>query len=301
MGLSDRSTKFGAFLSITGFVAALATSREARSQSTDDTTQSCVEPHQSAQQHRNAGDLLRSRDDLRRCSATTCPALIQNDCTTWLAQVVDAIPSVVFVAKLDDDGVFDVAVSVDGKPVTPQLDGKPVELNPGLHTFVFERHGFPPIEKKSIVTPRERGQLVSVSWKSPSVTPLPIATIVPTSEAHKGASAGRVVGWSALGLAVAGIAVGSVAGVMTFSARSSAQTACPNNRCMAGGLDDIDHARTDATVSTVGFTVGAAAAALGAYLVLRPEHEARSALQWMTVGPMVSLHEGGAWIGGRFE
>jgi hypothetical protein len=143
MGLSDRSTKFGALLSITGFVAALATSREARSQSTDDTTQSCVEPHQSAQQHRNAGDLLRSRDDLRRCSATTCPALIQNDCTTWLAQVVEAIPSVIFVAKLDDDGVFDVSVSVDGKPVTPQLDGKPRRAESGPPYVRLRTPGLP--------------------------------------------------------------------------------------------------------------------------------------------------------------
>jgi hypothetical protein len=287
---------------MTALVGVLAAPREARSQSPDDVTRSCAAPYESAQQHRNAGDLLKSRDDLRRCSATTCPALIQSDCTSWLAQVTEAIPSVVFMAKLDDESVLDVSVSVDGAAVAAQLDGKPVELNPGLHTFSFERKGFSPIEKKLIVAPHQTGQIVSVGWKSPSVAALP--TAAPTAiepEAHAGASPGRVLGWTSLGLAVAGVAVGSVTGVMMFSARSSAQTACPNNVCKPGGLDDIDHARTDATVSTIGFAAGAVAAVLGGYLVLRPERQRQSAIRSLAIGPMASLQEGGVWLRAQFE
>jgi hypothetical protein len=291
---------------MTAFVGALAAPHEAWSQPQDDVTRSsCVEPYESAQQHRNAGDLLRSRDELRRCSATTCPVLIQSDCTTWLVQVAEAIPSVIFAAKLDDESVFDVSVAIDGTAATSQLDGKPVEVNPGLHTFAFTRQGFPAIEKKLIVAAHEMGQIVSVGWKAPVITapavPLQAAPLALEPEARSGASAGRVLGWSALGLAVAGVAVGSVTGVMMYGARSSAEAACPNNLCKPGGLDDIDHARTYATVSTVGFAVGAATALLGGYLVLRPERRTQSAIRSLTLGPMVSLQEGGAWIGGQFE
>jgi hypothetical protein len=215
--------------------------------------------------------------------------------------VGEAIPSVIFTAKLDDESVFDVSVSVDGTAMTTQLDGKPIELNPGLHAFSFEHKGSPPIEKRLIVAPHETGQIVSVAWKAAVVAPSLTAPTAIEPEAHRGLSAGRVLGWTTLGLAVAGVAVGSITGVMMFSERSSAQTACPNNVCKPGGMDDIDRARTDATVSTIGFAVGGAAAVLGGYLVLRPEHQRPSTVGFLTIGPMVSLHEGGVWLRAQFE
>jgi hypothetical protein len=109
-----------------------------------------------------------------------------------------------------------------------------------------------------------------------------------------------MVGWSALGLAAAGIAVGSVAGILTFDERSTARAACPNNVCKPGGVADVNQAQMDATVSTVGFAVGAAAALIGGYLVLRHEPQAQSAVR-LTFGPKVALHEAGAWLGVQFE
>jgi hypothetical protein len=294
--------------------------RAALSQTANAATPSCVKAYEVGQQSRNGGDLLKARDDFRRCASPSCPSLIQNDCTTWLAEVSEAVPSVVFTAKVDFESVFDVTVSADGVRVATQLDGKPVELNPGLHTFVFEREGQPPIEKKLIVARNEVGLVVSASWKSTppggtsasrtggSPTGLSPAGVLPTpgrdaaSRASHGPSTGRIVGWTVLGLGSVGVVVGSVFGAMMFSARDSAIAECPNNICRPGGLDEIRRARDDATISTVAFSLGAGASVVGAYLLIRPEPaKSQSAVRSWRAGPTFSSRGAGAWIGADFE
>jgi len=289
-------------VSIVEFVVREAGAKPSR----DEVVGACVAAAESAQQLRGDGDLLQARGALRRCTDEACPALIRKDCTTWFVEVTEAIPSVIFTAQVGDQSVFDVSVSEAGKPLTVQLDGNPIEVNPGIHAFVFERAGLPTIEKRSIVAQHEKGKNLSVAWPSPRTelapnapaTP-PIAPAAPPS-AYSAMSPGRVVGWSALGLAAAGVAVGSVAGILTFDEKSTARAACPNNVCRPGGVADVNQAQTDATVSTVGFAVGAAAAMLGGYLVLRSEPQAQSAVR-LTFGPKVALHESGAWLGVQFE
>jgi hypothetical protein len=305
MGSTKRSSKSSTLLRAAGVAAVLLAPQRAWSQSPEDPARACVEIHVSAQHRRMSGDLLRAREELLRCSAPTCPVLIQNDCTTWMGQVLESIPSVIFSAKVGDDEIFDVSVTIDGTPVTSQLDGKRLEVNPGIHTFVFERAGLPPIEKKTIIAPRESGQIVSVSWKAPPpatalAVPAPAATPVPE---QKGLSTGRILGWSSFALTLAGIGVGSATGTLMFSASDSARRECPKNQCGPGGLDAIDRAKTDATISTVAFSVGGAAAVLSAYLLLRPEarsHPSPSAAA-VAFEPLLSTREAGLWIRGRFQ
>ncbi len=300
---------------LAAFLMVLAPTRAAFSQPADVATQSCVEAYEAGQQSRNVGDLLKARDDFRRCASAACPSLIQNDCTTWLAQVSEAVPSVVFDAKVDFESVFDVIVSADGARVANQLDGKPVELNPGLHTFVFERAGQPPIEKKLIVARHEVGLVVSASWKSmpPAAATASATGVSPggllstagreaAAPAKEGPSTGRLVGWAVLGLGSAGVVVGSVFGMMMFGARDSAIAECPNNICRPGGLDEIRRARDDATISTIAFSLGAGASVVGAYLLSRPEPaKSQSAARSFAVGPTFSSRGVGAWIGADFE
>jgi hypothetical protein len=279
-------------------ILALVASREARAQeSPDQAKAACIEAAESAQRLRGAGHLLEARTKLHQCAAEACPALIRNDCTTWLAQVVNATPSVVFVAEVGGESAIDVSVSLDGKRLTEQLDGNPIEVDPGIHIFVFEHTGLAPIEKRVVVAQHETGKILSVAWPAPS-RPRAIRTEAPPPTSTP--SLGRALGWSAVGLAAAGIVVGSVAGILTFNASSSAQAACPSNVCKAGGLADIDRAQTDATVADISFAVGIAAALVGGYLVLRHEPQAQSAVRLM-FGPKLASHEAGAWLGAQFE
>lgn len=164
----DRLRPLPKLVGFASLFAAVATSSGVWSQTASDGTRACLDAYGNAQEFRKNNDLLKARQALWTCAGATCPGVIQGDCTAWLSQVADAIPSIVLEAKLDDDNVFDVSVSMDGAPLVTQLDGKPVEINPGLHTFVFERSGVATLEKKVIIAARAKSQVISAEWKSPT-------------------------------------------------------------------------------------------------------------------------------------
>jgi hypothetical protein len=167
MPFIDHPRRLVKLAGLASLFATVATTTQSWSQSSGDTTKACLDAYGNAQEFRKNNDLLKARQALWTCAGATCPAIVQNDCTAWLGQVADAIPSVVLEAKLDNDNVFDVSVSLDGTPVATQLDGKPVEINPGLHTFVFERPGAAPVEKKVIIAAHAKSQVILAEWTTP--------------------------------------------------------------------------------------------------------------------------------------
>lgn len=125
----------------------------------------CVAASEKAQQLRNAGKLSEAREQLVVCGRAECPKLIQQDCTQWMSEVLGMLPSVVPGAK-DRRGrdIVDVKVSVDGKPVTDTLDGKPLPIDPGVHILKFETKGAPAIEEKIVVRQGEKNRIVTVTF-----------------------------------------------------------------------------------------------------------------------------------------
>src|SRR5439155_8312448 len=74
----------------------------------------------------------------------------------------------------DDKGyVFDVTVTMDGAVVATQLDGKPIDIDPGAHVFRFVHGNNPPVEQQIIVHAGEKGRSVTASWVTPKATPPP--------------------------------------------------------------------------------------------------------------------------------
>ncbi|MEM9692658.1 MAG: hypothetical protein AAGA56_08945, partial [Myxococcota bacterium] len=100
----------------------------------------CIESFTQAQRLRKEGALIESRSQLRTCADSACPGPIAKDCSKWLEEVQAAIPTIV-VAVRDRDGRDVVAAEllVDGVVVTTSLDGKPIEVDPGPHTFRVKR------------------------------------------------------------------------------------------------------------------------------------------------------------------
>lgn len=141
--------------------SSVALAREARA----DDKQACVAASEKAQQLRNAGRLTEARDQLVACSRNECPKLVQSDCTQWMRDVLDVIPSVVPAAK-DRRGrdILDVKVMIDGRVATESLDGKPISLDPGAHTLRFETKGAPPVEEPMLVRQGERNRLVTAMF-----------------------------------------------------------------------------------------------------------------------------------------
>jgi hypothetical protein len=259
-----KSVKLLAFAALAGV---LTTSVEASSQTTTPSTNVCVDAYGKAQEHRMNNDLLKARDALWTCARTTCPSVIQNDCTTWLNQVIESIPSIVLEAKVDDDSVFDVTVSMDGARIATQLDGKPIEINPGLHTFVFERSGgTEPIEKKIIIAAHMKSQIVSVGWHLPA-------------SARKGEKGSGAAGATAKpipplvyvlgGVSVAAFATFAVLGLTGQATQHDLENSC-QPKCSTSDVSSLKARFIGADVAA-GVSALAAAGAVTLYLT-RPEH-----------------------------
>jgi hypothetical protein len=145
-------------------LAFLALAGSARAQD----KQACVGAYEKAQQLRADTKLRAAREQLLVCSRPECPALIRQDCSQWVGEVQNAIPSVV-VAGRDASGhdVLAVRVSIDGAVVAESLDGKPIQIDPGPHKFRYESAGRPPIEEQVLVREGERNRQITVNFARP--------------------------------------------------------------------------------------------------------------------------------------
>jgi len=214
-----------------------------------------------------------------------------------------------------------IEVRVDDGAFASTLIGSPLPLDPGEHKIEAKAPGHvswstsitvPPDHAAVTVTvpPLEPERIAAAGGDAPEETTEPEeeqAPTPPSSTPPSGAAPpeSRVLLWSAAGLGSAGILVGTVLGVMTFSARDSARSECPNNQCVPGGLDEIARARTYATLSTVAFGAGLAGAITTGYLLIRGgSHTSRdpaATARFPTLVPTISTRQAGLSLLGRFE
>lgn len=102
--------------------------------------QACFASFVSGQRSRQAGALLDAKRDFTTCASEACPVEVRSTCGRWVREVDVAVPTIVLAAK-DGEGhdLIDVRVSVDGAPFSEALDGRARPIDPGIHTFRFER------------------------------------------------------------------------------------------------------------------------------------------------------------------
>jgi len=241
----------------------------------------CLDAASKGQRFKDNHKLLEAREQLRVCAAAVCPAVVQADCATWLAEVDAALPSVVLTAK-NGAGVdlVDVKVSMDGQPLVPILDGHAVRVNGGPHTFHFAGADGASLDKLVVVREGEKNQDVAVVLAAPPAAhpagpsagstaetagagstsqPPPAAD---TSNAGGSSSTIKTLGWVLGAAGVAGLGVGTVFGLIAMDEKSSH---CSNNVCDPGSTGGI---KSDALVSDVGWIAGGILLAGGAALVL---------------------------------
>lgn len=258
-----------------------------------DDKQACLAASEKAQQLRNAGKLTEAREQLSICGRAECPKLIQTDCTQWMREVLDVIPTVVPAAK-DRRGrdIVDVRVSIDGKVAAESLDGKPIAVDPGVHTFKFETKGAPPHEEQMVVRQAERNRLVT-------------ATLAIGDEPGKGgatAPAGASdAGAGERGLPVAAMIVGGVGlaggGVALYlglsadaSGRELRDTCAP--KCTDAQVQDVKDEQSTARI--VGIASGVVVAAAVVLLVLHYTSKPSRAAAAPTTGLTIAPAPGGA-------
>jgi hypothetical protein len=235
-----------------------------------------------------------ARNQASVCARSSCPAVVRAACQTRVTELTGAIPTVVFEATdATGNDLSHVAVRMDQQPFADLLDGAALEADPGDHIFSFETAGQPKVDKHVLIYEGEKDKRVRVELGAAAIAPTP-----PPPAESSGLGTSKVIGLSVGGAGVAGILVGSVFGILTFSAWSSAGTACgpggtPHcalNGAMAATADKAS-ATTDGAISTVAFIVGGALAASGLVVFLaggghaHPDGPARALDVAPTVGP----------------
>ncbi len=100
----------------------------------DPSKQECVDAALEGQKQRDEGHWLSARERFARCTSSSCPTVVREDCGHWQTEIAEKIPTIVLGARTADGNErVDVTVLVDGKPFFSRLDGLPKPIDPGAH------------------------------------------------------------------------------------------------------------------------------------------------------------------------
>ncbi len=203
-----------------------------------------------------------------------------------------------------------------GKPIW----GTAVPVDPGEHELIVSAPGratwkttvkvaagaaqesvsIPVLEK----APEAAGAALAPAGESGTAVP-PQGEQHPTADVKPAGKWGtqRVLGISAAGLGVVGLAVGTIYGLKMKSLQDDAKANCLDypKGCNADGLAANDDAKGAGTLATVGFIAGGALLAAGAvlYLTAPSAKPAQQSAAW-TVSPLAGRGEGGLLLRGAW-
>ena len=242
--------------------------------SSADEKQTCVAASEKGQQLRSAGKLVEAREQFNLCGRADCPKLIQQDCTNWMGEVLASLPSVVPGAK-DRKGrdIVEARLTIDGKLATDTLDGKPIVLDPGVHTFVFEPRGAaaggaPAVQEQVVVKPGEKNRIVSVTFATGNDGAAGPAEGAPARAPEQPVAASTssppIAAYVLGGLGIVALGAAGVMGLLANSdARDLRDTCAPN--CNQA---DVDAIQTRYTIGGVTAGIGGALLVTGVVLFI---------------------------------
>jgi hypothetical protein len=157
--------------------------------------------------------------------------------------------------------------------------GVPLPLDPGKHTLVIEAPGHAP-RTVEVVLAEGSAQTVDVvpGTAIAGPPPSPFASPPPPQKRSGGT---KTLGYVLGGVGLVGIAVGSVAGVIVLSKKSTNEDGCDDARrvCTKVAADAGDSGEAIAPISTAGFIVGALGLGAGAYFILTSDAKNETALR----------------------
>jgi hypothetical protein len=148
-------------------------------------------------------------------------------------------------------------VTIDSEPLPPEALNVPHKVNPGAHVIVVRSAGS---EKKVDVSVAEKEtKTVDIDLK-----PEPQKTVKMDTTSVDESSTPKILVFGGFGLAVVGIGVGAVTGLMSMSKVDEIKGSCnAENKCPADKAGDIDDAKMLGNISTLGFAAGGLGAAIG--------------------------------------
>ncbi|MBI5535700.1 MAG: hypothetical protein HY898_23415 [Deltaproteobacteria bacterium] len=153
----------------------------------------------------------------------------------------------------------------DGAELGAPSLGVPIPVDPGEHLIVVEVPGARPRETRVQVARGERKR-IELTWNPPIPAPAPVVR-TETPIVVRPVSRSPWIYVSA-GVGAAGVAAGTITGLMSASRKRTVDDNCIAGTCNAEGKSAADSGRSFATASTVCFSVGLAGFAAATVLLL---------------------------------
>jgi hypothetical protein len=191
--------------------------------------------------------------------------------------------------RLDGPEAGDATVTMDGTPLPPPMIGLAFPVNPGAHVLrAVAKSGasaeahiklVPGAHETAQLPLRARVAASAISLHASATDPTPaVEGPPPTPEAvesrgpMRGSELGRALGFAAVGLGGAGLAVGTVFVVINRSKRTDANDLCPGNVCPVASkaqIQSLDQQADNAGAAAwLGYGIGGAALATGFVLLI---------------------------------
>jgi len=174
-----------------------------------------------------------------------------------LAANLDARIPTILVKVLPPDAI--VSATLDGHALDPKSLAAAIPLDPGKHVLVVQtgKETRVPFE----VVEGEKDRVITVA---PAKDPPPF--VPPPKPPERGWSPLR---WTSVIVGGVGLLVGAGAGILTLGGASSLKQNCAGGVCPPDRHADLDATRRWATISNVGFVVGALGATVFVITLVR--------------------------------
>ncbi len=174
---------------------------------------------------------------------------------------------------------------IDGKRLTAEDLGERIPLRPGEHQLRISAKGFRDELRTIELEPGE--SLIAQFNLEPQQSlhmasgHAPARVAVNDRGALPPGDGAGVMTWTCFGVGLAGVVVGSIAGMVALDRSSALQEGCNEDACPSSERDTLRAYRAAGTVSTVGFVAGGAGllTALGLHLTRSPAPGATGASQ----------------------
>jgi len=181
------------------------------------------------------------------------------------ARILPEVPYLTVV--MAPEAIRTATVHRDGVLLAPSSLGVEVPVDPGQHLIDFEGADGFRAQQRVVLAKREHKTIV-LGFAKPREAP-PAKRPAPESAQPK-LYERKVTPWLYVsgGVGVAGLLTGSLAGLLAIRDKGVVKDECIGRACSQRGIDAVDAAKLESTVSTVGFGVGVAGVVATAILYI---------------------------------
>jgi hypothetical protein len=239
------------------FLVALAVASQT-AHAAEPTKAECADAYEKAQRLDQAGRFVEAKEELLICGSSSCPALLQRDCVTWLGPLTTKTPTVVLsVHDAKGQPRLDARILLDGAPVTAPV-GRGFPVDPGPHELRVEAADMLAVTRSIVAREGVTNQPVDVLLE-----PAPAAAVVPgVSPRETAERAGPpALAWVFGAVSVVGLASFAYFGLSGKAAEQDLDRCTP--RCADGPVDEV---QTRYVVADVSLLAGVITGGIAAWL-----------------------------------